>query len=344
MRSASMYKGRYEVMEKAKDMKRWLLVALVALCAVVALALAGCQQEKQEEKPSDTDAMKEASSDKAAGAETEPFYVLIVGNDSRTGTVEIDKAEYSDGTGRSDTMMLARIDPTTYQITLVTVPRDTAVELDGATNKINEVYRTGGIEASVKAVEDLTGVKVKYYFDTSFVEFENLINALGGITADVPIDMSLQDIVNGNDIALSAGSQDLNGAESLVLARVRKLYAYDLDACRQIQDRQIVEVAIKKIASDPASAVTALAALSEHTKTNWPVEGMKATVMNFIDHAGDITFMSGTGPYSGDFDDNAGGLWLIPRDEATWSEVMKVVDAGGDPTTVVPLPTIVPVE
>ena len=44
-------------MEKAKDMKRWLKVAVVALCAVFALALAGCQQEKPEEKTSDVDAM-----------------------------------------------------------------------------------------------------------------------------------------------------------------------------------------------------------------------------------------------------------------------------------------------
>lgn len=329
-------------MGKAKDMKRWLAVALVAFCAVFAFALVGCQQEKQEE-PTDTDAMKEATADKTVGAETEPFYVLIVGNDSRTGTIEIDKADYADGAGRSDTVMLARIDPTTYQVTLVTVPRDTTVDIDGYANKINEVYRISGIEALAKEVESLTGVKIKYYFDTGFVEFENFVNALGGVTANVPIDMHLQDIVSGENIELPAGSQDLNGAESLVLARVRKLYAYDLDACRQIQDRQIVEVAINKVASDPANAAAALAALAEHTKTNWPIDGLKATVMNFIDHASEITFVSGTGPYTGDFDDNAGGLWLIPRDEATWSEVMKVVEEGGDPTTVVPLPTIVPV-
>ncbi|WP_139651427.1 LCP family protein [Raoultibacter phocaeensis] len=329
-------------MGKAKDMKRWFKVALVALCAVCAFALAGCQQEKPEE-PSDTEAMKETTADKTVGAETEPFYVLVVGNDSRTGTVEIDKGEYSDGTGRADTIMLARIDPTTYQVALVTVPRDTAVDLDGSTNKLNEVYRVKGIEGLEKEVESLTGVKIKYYFDTGFVEFENFVNALGGITANVPIDMHLQDIVSGENIELAAGSQDLNGAESLVLARVRKLYAYDLDACRQIQDRQIVEVAINKVASDPANAAAALAALSSHSKTNWPADGLTATVMNFIDHASEITFVSGTGPYSGDFDDNAGGLWLIPRDEATWSEVMRVVEEGGDPTTVVPLPTIVPV-
>lgn len=331
-------------MEQIRDRKRLIKIALVIVCAIFAIALAGCQQEGSEAKTNDTDALKEASSDKSIGAETEPFYVLIVGNDSRIGTVEINKAEYADGTGRSDTIMLARIDPTTYQVTLVTVPRDTAVDLDGTTNKINEVYRVKGIESLVQEVERLTGVSIKYYFDTGFVEFENLINALGGITADVPINMSLQDIVSGNDIALSAGSQDLDGAESLVLARTRKLYAYDLDACRQIQDRNIVDAAINKVASDPAGAVAALSALAQHTSTNWPSDGLKATVMAFIEHAGEITVLSGTGPYAGDFDDSAGGLWVIPRDEEAWHAVMDVVDAGGDPVSVVPLPTIVPVE
>lgn len=324
-------------MGKAKDMKRWLAVALVAFCAVFAFALVGCQQEKQEEP---TETIEEPTADKAAGPETEPFYVLIVGNDSRTGTIEIDKGEYADGSGRSDTVMLARIDPTTYQVAIVTVPRDTTVDLNGSPNKLNEVYRVEGIEASVKEVESLTGVKIKYYLDTGFVEFENFINAIGGVTADVPINMHLQDIVSGENIELPAGSQDLNGAESLVLARMRKLYANDLDACRQIQDRQIVEVAISKVASDPANAAAALSALAEHTKTNWPIDGLKATVMNFIEHASEITFVSGTGPYTGDFDDSADGLWLIPRDEDTWAKVIEVIEAGGDPTTVVPLPPV----
>ncbi len=327
---------------KGDYMCRWLKIALVSLCVVFAFALAGCQQEKQEPQ-SDVDAMKETSTDKAAGAETEPFYTLIVGNDSRTGTVEIDKADYADGSGRADTIMLARIDPKTYQVTLVTVPRDTEVDLNGSPNKINEVYHQGGIEALVKEVESLTGVTIKYYFDTGFVEFENFINALGGITAEVPIDMNLQDIVSGNEISLPAGSQDLNGAESLVLARVRKLYAYDLDACRQIQDRQIVAVAIQKVAENPETVDAAVAALTEHAKTNWPVDGLKATIVSFVDHASELSILSGTGPYAGDFNDNAGGLWLTYRDEGVWSEVISVIDAGGDPTSVVALPEIVPV-
>lgn len=329
-------------MGKAKDMKHWTKIAVLAICAMLAIALVGCQQEKPAAEPSDTEAMKSEATDKQTSTDGDPFYVLIVGNDSRIGTVEINKENYADGTGRSDTMMLARIDPSTYQVTLVTVPRDTAVDLNGTKTKINEVYRVGGIEESVKEVEKLTGVSIKYYLDTGFVEFENFINALGGIVANVPIDMSLKDIVSGESISLGAGSQDLNGAESLVLARVRKLYANDQDACRQIQDRQIVDVAIRQVAADPANVAAALAALAEHTTTNWPSDNLRETVTRFAEHASEINIVSGTGPYAGDFDDSAGGLWLVPRDEDTWHRAMEVVDAGGDPTTVISLPAIVP--
>lgn len=324
-------------------MKHRIKIALLALCAMLVIAMVGCQQEKPAEQ-SDTDAMKETATDKRTSGEGAPFYTLIVGNDSRTGTIEINNDNYSDGTGRSDTIMLARIDPSTYQVTLVTIPRDTAVELDGRTNKINEVYRVGGIDALVKEVESLTGVTIKYYFDTGFVEFQNLINALGGIVAEVPIDMSLKDIVGGEKISLGAGSQELDGAESLVLARVRKLYANDHDACRQIQDRQIVDVTIKQVAANPANVAAALAALAEHTETNWPASSLKETVTDFAEHAGEIKIVSGTGPYAGDFDESAGGLWLTPRDESTWRRVIEVVDAGGDPTTVVALPSVAPAQ
>ena len=86
-----------------------------------------------------------------------------MGDDSRTGTVEISKPDYSDGTGRSDVMMLVRVDPKTYAISIVSVPRDTETQLNGQKVKLNEVYHVAGIEESMKAVADLTGVTPKYY-------------------------------------------------------------------------------------------------------------------------------------------------------------------------------------
>lgn len=321
-------------------LKRIACAAIVACGVFAGLLLAGCQQQQPaEESTPDTQLMKEASVGEKE-AQNDPFYVLVVGNDSRTGTTEITKENYSDGTGRSDTMMLVRIDPGTYQVTLVTVPRDTEITLDGMVMKINEAYRRGGVEESIDQVESLTGVKVSYYLDMGFVEFENFVNELGGITANVPIDMHLNDIVGGARIELTAGTQELDGPQALVLARMRKMYAGDIEACRQIQDRQIVEVAIKQVAADPASAAAQASALIGNVDTNWPVDELADMIADFAANANKITVLSGTGPYVGDFMEEHDGMWLVPRDEATWEKVMEVVDQDGDPTTVVPLPEV----
>ena len=321
-------------------LQRIACAAIVACGVFAGLLLAGCQQQQPaEESTPDTQLMKEASVGEKE-AQNDPFYVLVVGNDSRTGTTEITKENYSDGTGRSDTMMLVRIDPGTYQVTLVTVPRDTEITLDGMVMKINEAYRRGGVEESIDQVESLTGVKVSYYLDMGFVEFENFVNELGGITANVPIDMHLNDIVGGARIELTAGTQELDGPQALVLARMRKMYAGDIEACRQIQDRQIVEVAIKQVAADPASAAAQASALIGNVDTNWPVDELADMIADFAANANKITVLSGTGPYVGDFMEEHDGMWLVPRDETTWKKVMEVVDQGGDPTTVVPLPEV----
>ncbi|RDB70512.1 LytR family transcriptional regulator [Eggerthella sinensis] len=310
----------------------------VAVCGVFALLLlSGCQQ--QEAAPSET--ATDVQLMQEAGKSTEdPFYVLVVGNDSRKGTTEIENANYADGTGRSDTMMLARVDPETYRVTLVSIARDTEATLDGSVVKINEIYRQGGIDAAIAEVEKLTGVHVRYYLDMGFVGFENFVNEIGGITANVPIDLHLKDIVGGDKIVLSAGTQELNGPQALVLARVRKLYAADIEACRQIQDRQIVEAGIKQVAADPANAAAHVDTLLANADTNWPTDELAAMVADFAAHADEITVLSGTGPYVGDFMEEYDGLWLTPRDEDTWKKVMQVVDEGGDPTTVVPLPEV----
>lgn len=322
-------------------MKLFKKCAALLACGALAVLVAGCQAQPEEPKapePSDVELMGEPSDQ--VDTTPEPFYTLIVGNDSRTGTTEIDKEYYSDGTGRSDTMMLARIDPTTYAVTLITIPRDTAATYNGDTIKINEAYHQGGIEAAMEQVQLLTGVKPKYYLDMGFVEFEKFVDELGGVTATVPINMQLKDIVSGSKIELAQGPQDLNGAEALVLARSRKQYADDLDACRQIQDRQLVEVAIKKVAEDPANAAAHVQTLIGNVKTNWPAEDLASMVADFAENADKLTIKSGTGPYAGGIVEEAGGQWLATRDEATWKKVIAAAEKGDDLNAIVPLPQV----
>ncbi len=315
-------------------MKKKLAVLLCSALAVFALCLVGCQQ-KQEEAPAAKD------NEMAVSDNTGPFYALLVGNDSRTGTVEINKDMYADGSGRSDVMMLMRVNPDTHQIGLVTIPRDTQAEVDGTVCKINDAYRMGGIEAAVDQAELLTGVRIDYYCDLGFVSFEKFIDDIGGVTANVPIPMSLVDIVGGDKISLEAGTQDLDGAEALVLARTRKAYeAEGMEAARQIQNRQIVQNIITAAAADPSKAEFYVDALLSNADTNFDRDTLVSLVTDFANNADKITFVSGSGPYAGEVMDQYGGIWLAYRDPDTWAKVISAVEAGEDPTAIVPLPAV----
>ena len=151
--------------------------------------------------------------------------------------------------------------------------------------------------------------------------------------------MQLVDIVSGDKIALNAGTQELNGPEALVLARSRKQYANDLDACRQIQDRQLVQVGIEQVAADPLNAALHVQALIDNCDTDWATANLIETVKAFAQNADKITFVSGTGPYQGDIDPDI-NLWLADRDEATWAKIISTVEAGGDPETIVASPNV----
>ena len=311
-------------MDNSKEVLIGAIIALViVLVGGVAFVLAN-QNSGEEELVVETEEPQTTSS------MPDKFWVLVCGNDTRLGTVEKDNEGYKDGNARTDTMMLVHVDQTTHRIALVTVPRDTKTTINGETKKINDAYTIGGMTLAVDQVAELTGVRADYYMNVTFVQFEKLIEGLGGVNANVPINMSLQDIVGGSQISLNAGEQDLNGAQSLVLARSRKQYADDLDACRQIQDRQIVQKVITKLANTPALIDTVVELAIANSDTNIAADDLKEVAHNFADSASELSFTSGTGPYKGGLDASAGNLWYAVRDEATWRETIKVALEHGD--------------
>ena len=112
------------------------------------------------------------------------------------------------------------------------------------------------------------------------------------------------------------------------------------DARRQVQDRKLVAAGIQKVLDDPGNADFYVDALLSVCDTNWPEGELRAAVGDFCEHAGEVRFVSGTGPHEGAEDPEAGGLWMVPRDAETWRRVMEVVDAGGDPAEVVWVPEV----
>ena len=147
--------------------------------------------------------------------------------------------------------------------------------------------------------------------------------------------------MSGDKISLEAGTQDLDGAEALVLARTRKAYeAEGMEAVRQMQNRQIVQNIIAAAAADPGKVEFYVDALLANADTNFDRDILVSLVTNFANNVDAISFVSGTGPYDGEVMDQYGGIWLAYRDTDTWAKVIGAVEAGQDPTAIVPLPAV----
>ena len=262
----------------------------------------------------------------------DPFYVLVMGLDSRDGTVE-DGASKS----RSDTMMLVRVDPNTREIGLLSIPRDTYAWVDNTDNKINEAYYIDGPEAAIDQVELLTGVRADYYMTTTFVGFTDFIDGIGGVDAYVPIDMDFKNIITGDREYLTAGDQHLTGGQALVLARVRKAYSWDGDTHRQTNSRGMVQTIIRNAASNPDQVAAWSDILYKDCETNLDRQAFDGYVQLFCEHADEITFVDGTTPYANGMDD-AIGLWVVYRDEETSHACAEAVNNHEDPKAIVPLP------
>ena len=277
----------------------------------------------------------------ASEAPVDPFYVLLIGSDSRKGTaIYTGKSnEHAQVDQHADIMTLLRIDPKTYTLTLVTVPRDTALE--GESGRLNESLLDNDPNQVVQAVGKLTGVYADYYMMTSFISFENLVNAIGGVNVDVPKTVSVTDPATGKSVKVKAGkNRRLDGAEALVLARARKDYERDQDALRQVNVRNIERALISKmLAMDGNFDVEhVLTVIEDDTKTNVDLASIGFLMLDFVGHADEVTIYDCTGPYAGS-EREGDGLWVIEGDRDTWTRLMARVDAGEDPAGIVDPPS-----
>ena len=116
-----------------------------------------------------------ASEADAATGPTSPFFILLVGNDSRPGV----------GGSRGDALHLIGVNPKLHKATMLDIPRDTCWDGD----KINAANATGGPSAQAEAVGGLVGVHVSYAVDVDFAGFTSLVDGVGGFKMYVPFTM-----------------------------------------------------------------------------------------------------------------------------------------------------------
>ncbi len=130
-------------------------------------------------------------------------------------------AASDDGNGNADTIMVMTFDIEQHTVDVISIPRDTLVETERQTPKMNAAY-AWGIENLEAEVEHLVGFPIDYYVTVDMEAFVALVDAVGGIEFDVPVEMYYHDPTQDLSIRYMPGMQYLTGQQALEVARFRK--------------------------------------------------------------------------------------------------------------------------
>lgn len=168
--------------------------------------------------------------------------ILLMGVDSS------DKRDNNDN-ARTDALMVATLNKDDKSVKLVSIPRDSLVHIPeiGYETRINHAHANGGVPSTIETVEGLLDIPIDYWVKVNFHSFIDVVDALDGITVDVPYEFQEQDSHDrANAIHLQPGVQELEGEEALALARTRKL---DNDIERGKRQQQILKAIIDRTIS-----------------------------------------------------------------------------------------------
>jgi len=147
---------------------------------------------------------------------TKESFVFYISGIDTTGKIGVKS--------RSDVNILVAVNPNTGKILMLNTPRDYYVTLNSKGKK-DKLTHAGlyGIEESLHTLEDLYGVDIAYYARLNFTSFVTIVNELGGINVDVPVNFCEQTSNRNSDkrICLKKGMQTLDGEEALALSRTR---------------------------------------------------------------------------------------------------------------------------
>ncbi|HBT95083.1 MAG TPA: LytR family transcriptional regulator [Coriobacteriia bacterium] len=285
-----------------------LLVVIIIIATVLGFFLRGIDKELAMDELEAQDLKQELVEPVTP---EQPYYVLMLGSDSRNPN--------NSGAGRSDTMILMRVDPETKKAAMVSIPRDTQIQLQGyGTQKINAAFAYGGPAGSVRVVSSLFDVQIAHYVEIDFDGLTSLVDTLGGVEVNVPVDIEY------DGVYLSAGKQVLSGAQALTMARSRNFPDGDFT---RVKHQRILVTAIAKavlsadklalpglateLAKCVSSDVTALEAINMLMKLQGMDTGSDFTMTTLPSHS-----------------DNQGGVSYVVIEEEAFAAMREKFKAG----------------
>ena len=215
---------------------------------------------------------------------SEPFVVLIGGNDSWDYDEILDTAGYQ---GRTDVNMLVTVNPTTKQVLIITIPRDSYVPLWGESYAMDKLTHATvyGINDWIETVSYFMDVDINYFVRINFSSLINVIDALGGVDVYNPyyFETTFENYVPdeyGNHVyreyTFEVGDLHLDGAAALTYCRERKYYNLDAGITGDEMRNQHQAMVMKAI----LNKVTSVSVITHITDLLKAVEGTFATDLN----------------------------------------------------------------
>ena len=200
----------------------FLLVVLIVLSALYASLRCYLQwepEQKEAEAPPTEEVVQtsdEQSPEEQAAAEAlrshqerkAQFYTILISG-------------VDDGNGNSDTNILVAVDAKNGYVYGVSIPRDTKAVYNGKSHKINAAYGSGGAAKLAEVISDQLGIPVDYTVKVDLKGFSALVDAIGGVDFNIPVNMDYDDPYQDLSIHFSKGMRHLTGSEALKVVRFR---------------------------------------------------------------------------------------------------------------------------
>lgn len=238
-----------------RGLPRWKKVLIVAGSALLAVALIAVGtawalvgryegQVKHEDLLGDAAVPRNEQQQHFASG---PINLLLLGSDSRAGTVDQNKVSGQ----RSDTIMLVHIAANRKQAAVISIPRDSFVDIppggswSGGKNKINAAFAFGGAPLAAKTITQLTGVPLDGAMIADFAGIEKMVDAVGGVR--VCINYDVQSTFSSRFWA--KGCHQMNGAEAEEFVRQRKMVPGG-DFGRMKDQQLVVQAIFTKVSSE----------------------------------------------------------------------------------------------
>ena len=192
---------------------------LVAVSALIVAVFIGfrlmVQPPDQSQSTLPSQVGNQTDSTGGAGSDTEDENALV----RRDLVYNVLLAATDNGGSRTDTMMVMSYDIPNQKVGVISVPRDTLVERESGSPKL--VYGPGGVTQRMADISDMLGVPIDYYIKVDINGFIALVDYLGGVEVEIPLDMNYDDPYQDLHIHFTQGTHLLDGQEAMEVARYR---------------------------------------------------------------------------------------------------------------------------